>query len=70
MEIGKWIDYDPDVIKLNDKDKVIIRKIGYGDNIDLCIYNEMFNCFDDADGDDYFCELKSVDKIFIIPKIS
>ena len=69
MEKGKWLDYDPKSMTLNDNDMVLIRRRGYGNNIDLCRYNEMFKCFDDGDGDDYFCELESTDKIFIIPEI-
>lgn len=64
-----WLNYDPTTHRLKDQDRVLVRRIGYGNNIDLCIYNKMFNCFDDANGDDYFCELDSVDKIFIVPDV-
>ena len=68
MKKGIWIDYTSDII-LEDKQRVLIRRQGYGQNFDLCVYNQYYHCFDDADGDDYFCDILDVDKIFIIPDI-
>ena len=69
MEKGVWLDYDPSTMSLKNNDTVLIRRKGYGCIIELCIYNDMYKCFDGADGDDYFCELDSVDKIFIVPDV-
>jgi hypothetical protein len=69
MEKGVWLDYDYNSISLENNEKVPIRKKGYGSNIELCIYNDMFKRFDDADGDDFFCSPMDVDKILIIPDI-
>lgn len=67
MQKGVWLDYSG--IVLEDKQRVLIRRRGYGRNYDLCVYNQYYSCFDDADGDDFFCSPMDVDKILIIPDI-
>lgn len=67
MEKGVWLDYSG--IALEDKQRVLIRRRGYGGNYDLCVYNQYYDCFDDTDGDDFFCSPMDVDKILIIPDI-
>lgn len=70
MEECRWVDYNKNIINLEDKDKVIVRRIDRGDNLYLCSYNKMFNCFDDCNGDKYWYEPDQIDKIFLIPKIN
>ena len=48
MEKGVWLDYSG--IVLEDKQRVLICRHGYGRNYDLCVYNQYYSCFDDADG--------------------
>lgn len=67
MEYGKWFNYNSEI--LDNRYKVLVRRKGYGDTINLCTYNKLFNCFDDECGDRCYSR-SSVDKIFIIPKIT
>lgn len=62
----KWLDY-PEHKPKNHERVLIIRK-GYGNYWEPAVYNEEYECWDDADGDDYFCELDSVAKFLSIPE--
>ena len=62
----KWLNY-PEHKPKNDERVLIIRK-GYGNYWEPAVYNEDHECWDDADGDDYFCELDSVEKFLSIPE--
>ena len=62
----KWLNY-PEHKPKNDERVLIIRK-GYGNYWEPAVYNEDHECWDDADGDDYFCELESVEKFLSIPE--
>lgn len=66
-EGGIWLDFPENVP--NDGEKVLIRVKGCGQNWEAAVYNEYHQCWDDADGDDYMCELESVDKFMLIPDI-
>lgn len=68
MEYGKWIKYEPSM-EIEDGTRVLILRNGYGKWFELAQYNKHYECFDDSEGDDYFCDLTDVDKIFIIPNI-
>lgn len=61
----KWLNY-PEHKPKNEERVLIIRK-GYGNYWEPAVYNEDHECWDDADGDDYFCELDSVVKFLSIP---
>lgn len=62
----KWLNY-PEHKPKNEERVLIIRK-GYGNYWEPAVYNEDHECWDDADGDDYFCELDSVVKFLSIPE--
>ena len=62
----KWLNY-PEHKPKNEERVLIIRK-GYGNYWEPAVYNEEHECWDDADGDDYFCELDSVEKFLSIPE--
>ena len=69
MEYGKWLNYDTSM-EIDNGTRVLIIKKGYGKWFELAQYNKHYECFDDAEGDDFFCELTDVDKIFIIPNMN
>lgn len=64
---GVWLDYPAN--KPDNGERVLIRRKGYSQNWELAVYNEDYKCWDDGEGDDYFCDLESVDKFMLIPKI-
>lgn len=63
----KWLNY-PEHKPKNDERVLIIRK-GYGNYWEPAVYSEDHECWDDADGDDYFCELDCVEKFLSIPEV-
>lgn len=64
---GVWLDFPQN--KPENNERCLIRRKGYGELWDPAVYNEYFECWDDGEGDDYFCDLNDVDKFMLIPKI-
>lgn len=67
-EYGKWIDFDPENPRASgviDGETVAVHEIGRG--VNFLTYNEYHECWDDIEGDDFYCHLDQVDKICIIP---
>ena len=66
MKYGVWLNFPEN--KPNDGEKVLISRANYyRGNWEPAVYNEYHQCWDDADGDDYMCELECVDKFMLIP---
>lgn len=65
MNKVKWLNYPKH--KPNDDERVLIIRRGRGDYWEPAVYNEEHECWDDADGDDYLCELDDVVKFLQIP---
>lgn len=66
-EYGVWLDY-PDN-KPEDGERVLALRKGNSLWWDVVVYNEYHECWDDSEGDDYFCDLDEVEKFMRIPKI-
>lgn len=64
---GVWLGFPEN--KPNDNDRVLIRRKGYGQIWDAAVYNAHYECWDDGEGDDIFCDLNDVDKFLIVPEI-
>lgn len=62
----KWLMFPQS--KPADGERVIVIRRGYGDYWEPAVYNETHECWDDAEGDDYMCELEDVVKFFKIPE--
>lgn len=67
MEKGIWLDYPENMPQ--DNERVIAHIKGDGNYWVVLVYNEYCECWDNEDGDDYFCELDNVDKFMIVPDV-
>ena len=65
VERGTWIKF-PDN-KPEDGERVLILKHGYV-FWEVYVYNEIHQCWDDSEGDDYMCDLDEVEYWMRIPK--
>jgi hypothetical protein len=61
---GIWLNFPE--CKPEDGEQVVISR--YGTFYEIVTYNEYHQCWDDSEGDDYFCDLEEVDKFLRIPK--
>jgi hypothetical protein len=64
---GVWLDYPAN--KPDDGERVLAFRNGNRLWWDVVVYNEYHECWDDSEGDDYFCDLDEVEKFMRIPKI-
>lgn len=48
-----------------DGEQVVVKRNG---RYQILVYNEYYKCWDDSEGDDYYCELNEADKFLRIPK--
>lgn len=64
---GVWLDYPAN--KPDDGERVLALRYGNSLWWDVVVYNEYHECWDDSEGDDYFCDLDEVEKFMRIPKI-
>lgn len=60
---GIWLNF-PECTP-DDGEQVVVKRNGW---YEILVYNEYHQCWDDSEGDDYCCELSSVDKFLRIPK--
>ena len=63
---GVWLCYPAN--KPDDGERVLALRRGNSLWWDVVVYNEYHECWDDSEGDDYFCDLDEVDKFMRIPK--
>lgn len=61
----RWLNYPEHRPK--NGERVLITRTSNVDYWEPAVYNEDCECWDDADGDDYLCELESVVKFLPIP---
>ena len=66
-EYGVWLDYPANKPDYGER----VLALRYGNRLwwDVVVYNEYKECWDDSEGDDYFCDLDDVEKFMRIPKI-
>lgn len=64
METGKWMNFDKNNILFPDGTRLLIK---VNDDWKAAIYNEHCECFDDEEGDDWLCDLDSVQEFFLVP---
>lgn len=67
MEYGVWLNYPEN--SPENHERCLIRRKGYGQLWEPVVYNEDYKCWDDGEGDDYFCDLNDVDKFMLIPDV-
>lgn len=60
---GIWLNF-PECTP-EDGEQVVVKRNGW---YEILVYNEYHQCWDDSEGDDYFCDLNEVDKFLRIPK--
>lgn len=60
---GIWLNF-PECTP-DDGEQVVVKRNGW---YEILVYNEYHQCWDDSEGDDYYCELSEVDKFLRIPK--
>ena len=60
---GIWLNF-PECTP-EDGEQVVVKRNGW---YAILVYNEYFQCWDNSKGDDYCCELSSVDEFLRIPK--
>lgn len=60
---GIWLNF-PECTP-EDGVQVVVKRNGW---YEILVYNEYHQCWDDSEGDDYYCELSEVDKFLRIPK--
>lgn len=61
---GIWLNYPG--VPLEDREVVLIKRKERS-YFEMATYNEYENVFDDAEGDDYLCDVDDVCKILLIP---
>lgn len=67
---GVWHDFDhenPENNGIEDGEQVVVLQKGYG--INFLTYNETYQVFDDAEGDDFYCKFDKIEKYLLIPNI-
>ena len=64
MKTGVWLSYPG--VPLEDGQVVLVR-LRNQSWYEMATYNEDLECFDDAEGDDYYCDLDDVVQILLIP---
>lgn len=65
---GVWLDFPAN--EPENHERVLIRRKGFGQLWEAAVYNKDYECWDDGEGDDYYCELNDVDKFMRIKPIS
>ena len=60
---GIWLNF-PECTP-EDGEQVVVKRNGW---YEILVYNEYHQCWDDSEGDDYYCDLDEIDKFLRIPK--
>lgn len=63
---GVWYKFDKNNILFPDGTRLLIRRRGstYWEPV---VYNEICECFDTEDGDDFYCGFDDVTEFFLVP---
>lgn len=62
---GVWLNYPG--VHLEDGQVILVRLRGKS-WYEMVTYNAYEDCFDDADGDDYYCDIEDVCQVLLIPE--
>lgn len=66
---GEWLNFksNPEELGLIDGERVLCHKVNGW--IEYLTFNAYDSCFDDSEGDDFYCNFECVDKILLIPPV-